>query len=58
MTDDPADYDTDDRVFCEDCREWGWPDSEDVKLCDQCEERYCIECMKEHKCYPEGGEGL
>jgi hypothetical protein len=47
---DPADYDFDDRVFCTDCREWGWLDSGDVKVCPACEERFCVECMKQHNC--------
>lgn len=45
------DADGDDRIHChtKDCGEWSW-DNGDIKLCENCEEYYCPECMKEHQC--------
>lgn len=52
---DPGDYDTDDRVRCRACAEWAWPDTEaEPKVCPECEERYCVECMPAHNCWTEG----
>lgn len=50
---DPADYDTDDRVKCRACGDWGWGD-EEPKVCPECEERYCAACMPTHNCFTEG----
>lgn len=52
---DSGDYDTDDRIKCRSCGEWTWPDAPDEpKVCEQCEERFCKECMSTHKCWTEG----
>ena len=41
----------DDRIFCSTpkCGEWGW-EGGDVKVCPECEERFCPECLAAHAC--------
>lgn len=50
------DGDTDDRLKCRSCADWGWPDSGHIKVCPKCEEWFCRECMGDHDCWTEGPE--